>query len=131
MLRIVLNFLISILVMLGLNYIGWVHLDPSIKAPTLEDTLIVAAIIVVIFAILKNIADFLFTLFTIASCGLGCLLYPIYSIVIGLVVLYVVAALAPNYLSVTSNLLLGILAGLVLGIVQIPAPQKRTDSADN
>lgn len=123
LIRLAINFVIAALVLLGVNYLGWVHLHtPGVAAPTFGQLFVVALIIAGVFAVVKWLADIAFGLALVATCGLGCLLLPVYAVVVGYGVLWVMAQLLPRYLTLNTNPWLGILAGLVLGLFQVHAP---------
>src|SRR5689334_21038665 len=110
--RVVINLVLAALVLLGLNALGWVQLHtPGIATPTTQDLFLNALLIALIFVVVKTLLDLIFGLLVAASCGVGCILLPVYAIVVGYAALAVIAHYLPEYLTLTSNPWLGILSG--------------------
>jgi uncharacterized membrane-anchored protein len=116
--RFVLNFPILMGVLYALNAVGFITITAS--AVGLTGLLTTIAIIALVFMVIRKFANIAFGFFIVFTCCTGLLFIPVFNILVGYVSLWAVSLLVPGILSLSGNTLLGILAGLIIGIAQIP-----------
>jgi hypothetical protein len=127
--RQILNFFITVGELYLLSYIGWITLHPAAQTHSLEDTLLTAAVIALVFTIVLYLVWLVYGIFVVATVGIGCLFIPVVLVGVGYAVLRMTAAIAPAYLGVTDNFWIGILAGLILSLLRIPSPSSNSSSS--
>jgi hypothetical protein len=96
------------------NYLGWITLHPAAPIHTLQDSLLTAVAIALVFILISYVVWFVYCIFFLAILALGCLLYPFVILGTGYVTLHMIAAIAPAFLGVTDNFWTGCLAGCIL-----------------
>lgn len=126
--RFVLNFPILVAVLYALNAVGLITVTAS--SVGLAGLLTTIAVIALIFMIIRKFAGIAFGFFIVFTCCTGLLFIPIFNVLVGYASLWAVSFLVPGMLSLTSNTLLGILAGMVIGIAQIPELPKPAAPAE-
>lgn len=121
----ILNFPILVAVLIGLAKIGFV----TILVPTsgIGNLLAVTAMIAAVFMLIRKLSGYAYGVFLIFTCCTGLIFLPIYSALVGYASLWIVSLILPSYFQMTANVLYGIIAGLVIGIVQIPEVAKQAE----
>lgn len=121
----VLNIPIMVLVLLGLSQIHFIKL--VVPDANFVTVLAVTAMIALIFMVIRKLAGTANSMFILFTCCTGAIFLPVFYIAVGYMSLLVVSWILPSYLTVSSNLLYGIIAGLVIGICQIPELAKHAE----
>ncbi|KKT66004.1 MAG: hypothetical protein UW60_C0030G0001 [Candidatus Woesebacteria bacterium GW2011_GWA2_44_33] len=121
--RFVLNFPILIAVLYALNTVGFITVTAS-STVGLTGLLTTIAVIALIFMLIRKLAGYAYGTFILFTCCTGILLAPLYTVVVGYASLWAVSYIVPGMLQLSSSLLHGIVAGLVIGIAQIPELSK-------
>jgi len=121
--RFVLNFPILIAVLYALNTVGFTTVTAS-STVGLTGLLTTIAVIALIFMLIRKLAGYAYGTFILFTCCTGILLAPLYTVVVGYASLWAVSYIVPGMLQLSSSLLHGIVAGLVIGIAQIPELSK-------
>jgi hypothetical protein len=112
------NFPLSVAILLGLELIGWVVLKVD---GDFWHKVALAAVIAVFYLVIRKLLGFLYGLFVIATCFAGCLFMPIFNALVGFLTLLGIQAVLPQYFSFApGSFWLGIIAGLAFGAAQIP-----------
>lgn len=117
MTRWLVNFLIGAIWVLVFNAFGWLRLEPHahvVADPTLA-TLIDAGVIAVVIVVMGEVASVLYIMFVVATLGLGCLLLPIYWLLVGYFKLWLAASLLPGWFTYSHNLICVLIMSWVLG----------------
>ncbi len=148
--RFVVNFAISVGVLLGINYFGWLYVHPLSGLPWPWSYLGAAALVVLVLTLLDYVSllAYLAILGALAGGGallgsrsrqagegavaglvVGCLLYIPFAIAASFVCLLAVSWFLPELLVLTSNNWLTLLSAVVLGLLQIPG-STNTSSQD-
>lgn len=115
--RWIVNFLISGMWVLVFNALGWITLSarPHIVADPGLGHLLDAGIIGLIIALAGEVGSFLYVMFVVATLGLGCLLLPLYWLLIGYFKLWLAQAVLQGWFTHTHNLLCVIIMSWILG----------------
>lgn len=127
-LRLVVNFLLTGLLMMLFQGIGWVKIGPDITlfpSPLLNQ-LILSGVVGFIFLLGILGLDLLVALLVLSSCGLGCWLQVVKLIFLGPVGLYVVIHVLPGWMIVTASSWQMIVMGLAISLVRWHAETKTT-----
>jgi len=125
--RHLINFVISAFCLMIFQWIGWITIVKTI-APTgshLVNQLLVAGIVGFIFTVGLWIADWLFVTIVVVTCGLGCILFPVYYGLLGFAGFYAVKVLLPGWVTVNANIWQIILMGLLIAMMRVPSSSVR------
>lgn len=116
----IVNFPLLVAVLTGLNKIGFVTITPPSGASDIQSVLALAAVIALIFMVIRNIAGYLYGFTILITCCTSILLLPVFNILVGYASLWAVSYVIPSMFQLSGNLLWGILAGLAIGVGQVP-----------
>lgn len=122
--RHVVNFFISAALIWMFQLIGWLNIQSSV-APfedVIMNQLLVSGIIGLMFTIFFWIAQFVYVLLVLASCGLGLILFPVYYGVLGYLGFRFIDVVLPGWVVVDANVWIVILMGLMLALLRWHAP---------
>src|SRR3989338_1395053 len=103
--RHIINFFITGGLVWIFQQIGWIQVHQQI-APfesAFANQVLVSGIVGLIFTIGLWLAGVVFALVVVATCGIGCILYPIYLAVLGPVGFWALAKLLPGLVTIDSN----------------------------
>jgi hypothetical protein len=117
----VVNFTLTIGILMGLNTIGWIHMRmPGVPEMTVAQTAILAAVIALIYAFVRKLVGMAYGLITLATCCLSLLILPVFGVLAAFISLWGVQLLLPDWFSLSSNLLLAAMSGVAVGLGHIP-----------
>lgn len=111
------NFLIGGIWVAIFNALGWITLSPQphiVSDPTIGH-LLDAAIIAVVICVAGEVASMLYVLFVVATLGLGCLLLPVYWLLVGYFKLWLASVVLSGWFSHTPHLLPVLIMSWILG----------------
>lgn len=115
------NFPIRVLLISAMAYVGLITIrNPASEVQTWVDTVVVSAIVALLFMVIKKIANFFYVSFIFITCCLGALTMPIYYLVVGYITLYGIQFVIPEWFSLPDNMLLALLVGFVISFGQVP-----------
>lgn len=117
MIRWLVNFVICGVWVLIFNALGWITLSPRphLLADPALGHLLDAALIGALVCVMGEVASFVWTVFVFATLGLGCLLLPLYWLLVGYVKLALTAALLPGWFTYSHNLIVVLIMSWILG----------------
>lgn len=117
--RFVINFPILMAVLYALHTVGFITIITDMESG-LAGLLTTVAIIALILMVIRKFANAMFGWFIIFTCCTGLLFIPVFHFFVGYVSLWAISVLFPGMLQMPASLLVGIFAGLIIGIGQIP-----------
>ncbi len=120
--RIFLNFVITGLLIIFFNILGWINI---IEPPTLIDQpklnlLLIGIIIGLQMLIIGEIFEFVYFIAKLATFGFAKLLYPIFFIIVGYLKLIIPMFYLLNWYKPTFDFLPVLLMSVAVGLVRIP-----------
>ena len=127
LIRLLINFLLIAVVILIFRHFGWIDfLNPPeiVNDQTLND-IILAGVIGFLMFIIGEIAGVAFTIFAVMTCGIGCLLYPIFLFLLGYIKLIGTQLILTNWFVYDPIWWKVIIMSIVVGMVRIPSVQER------
>ncbi|NDD29140.1 MAG: hypothetical protein EB084_12820 [Proteobacteria bacterium] len=126
--RLLVNLVIVSLLVLIFNALGLVTLSATphmAKDPTLGHVLDATVIGVVICAA-GEVGSLLFALFVVVTFGLGCILLPVYWLLIGYFKLKLASTVLPGWFDYSHNLLSVLFVSWTLGASRLQTQRERT-----
>lgn len=131
--RHLINFFITGFLMLVFQWIGWIKIAQELApfSNPFANQLIVAGIVGLIFTVGMWLANLVFTLVVVGTCGLGCLLLPVYYLVLGPVGFWMVMKILPGWVSLNAETWQIVLMGILIAAIRIGAPKTSTSSSSS
>jgi hypothetical protein len=125
--RLCINFIAIAVVILIFRHFNWIQFQsPShlVNDPTLND-IIIAGIIGVIMTIIGELAGIAYTALVIVTCGLGCILYPLFCFLLGYIKLIGTQMILPDWFTFDPIWWKVIIISIAIGLVRIPSPKEQ------
>lgn len=124
--RLLINLAIAAGWLVLFNALKWInvttHAVNLFTDPTVN-TIAVYLILAAIFTLALYVAGLVYVLFVLVTCGLGCILLPVYYGVMGFIGFWAINQALPNWLSITTHSpWVMILMGLLIGLVHTYSP---------
>lgn len=114
--RVVINTLISAAIIWIADSIGWITLSTE-SMPYWQAIILVA----IIMNLVMMFTGWVYALFILGTCFIGCLLFPVYLTIFGWVAIWGTAHVAPNLLTIQIPFWWhGLVLSIILGLVRIP-----------
>lgn len=113
-----------VLIFRNIEWITFTDPQKFVSDPTLND-IIVAGIIGFIIFVIGEVAGIVYQIFVIVTCCVGCLFFPIYSIVLGYIKLLGTQMLLPDWFTFDTALLKVSIISIVIGIARMPSIKER------
>lgn len=127
LIRLLINFVATAIIILIFRHFGWITFTnpPQIMTdPTLNDILI-AGIIGFIFFVIGELTGIAFGALIILTCGVGCLLYPIFGILSGLIKLYGTQFVLPTWFEFDPIWWKALIISFAIGMFRIPSVKEK------
>jgi hypothetical protein len=127
LIRLLINFVATAVIILIFRHFGWITFtDPPqiLVDPALNDILI-AGIIGFIFFIIGELTGIAFGALIILTCGVGCLLYPIFGILSGLIKLYGTQFVLPTWFEFDEIWWKALIISFAVGMFRIPSIKEK------
>lgn len=127
LIRLIINFTIIAATILLFRHLGWITFTnpPDIIADQTVNEILIAGIIGLIISIIGEIAGVLFTIFIVVTCGLGCLLYPIFGMLLGYIKLYGTQYILTSWFIFDRDILKVVIMSISIGLIRIPSIKER------
>jgi hypothetical protein len=127
LIRLIINFTIIAVTILLFRHLGWISLTnpPDLIADQTVNDILIAGIIGLIIFIIGEIAGVLFTILIVVTCGLGCLLYPIYGMLLGYIKLYGTQYILTDWFIFERDILKVVIMSIAVGLIRIPSIKER------
>lgn len=128
--RHLINFFITGFVVWIFELIGWIHVNQQL-APfetPFWNQILVAGIVGLIFTVGLWILDLVFALVVVGSCGIGCVLFPVYLAFMGPVGFWLVMQILPGWVTVNANIWQIILMGVLISWIRVHAASSSSSS---
>lgn len=131
--RHIVNFFITAALVWIFQTIGWVHVEKgmSLFEATWTNQLVVAGVIGFIFTIGLWLADLVFGLVVVGTCGIGCFLYPVYLALLGPAGFWAVSKILPGWISLSATTWQIILMGILISFIRIHARRSSSSSSSS
>lgn len=125
--RLLLNFLLASLVILFFRRIGWIHFTspPEILSSETANIILLGGIIGFIIFLMGEVAGFVYSTFVVLTCGLACLIFPIYLILLGYIKLIATQIILEDWFDFDRMLLKATIISLAVGIIRLPSRRER------
>jgi hypothetical protein len=118
----IINFFITGFLIMFFQWIGWIKIvqdvAPFPNYPFLNQ-LLVAGIIGLIFTIGLWLAQLVFILVVMGTCGFGCILLPVYYLILGPAGFWAVTKILPNWVNIHATTWQIVIMGLLITFVRI------------
>ncbi|MFC1780514.1 hypothetical protein ACFLY9_02370 [Patescibacteria group bacterium] len=127
LIRLLINFVATAVIILIFRHIGWLEfIDPPqiMTDPALNDILI-AGIIGFIFFIIGELTGIAFGALIVMTCGVGCLLYPIFGLLSGLIKLYGTQFVLPTWFTFDAIWWKALIISFSIGLFRIPSIKEK------
>lgn len=127
LIRLLINFIATAVVILIFRRIGWITFtEPPqiISDPTLND-IVIAGIIGFIMFIIGELAGIGYGALVIVTCGVGCLLYPIFGLLSGLIKLYGTQLILPTWFTFEAIWWKALIISICIGLFRIPSVKEQ------
>lgn len=124
--RWVVNFLLGSVWVMVFHLFGWLTLSPvphTLSDPTLGHVLD-AAVIGLVIGLAGEVGSFLYRAFIVLTLGIGCLLLPVYWLLIGYFKLLLASVVLPGWFDYTHNLLAVLIMSALLGASRWHTPRE-------
>lgn len=123
LIRLILNFLTIAIIILFFRYIGWIHFQniPQIIQNETFNIIIIAGLIGLVMFIIGELASLVFKAATFATCGLGCILYPVFNFVLGYIKLYGTQMVFPGWFTFEPIWWKVLIISFTIGLFRIPS----------
>lgn len=125
--RLIINFLVSGIILLFFRHFGWITFTdvPGIVGdPALNDILVAGVIAFIVFVI-GELAGLAFGAFAFLTCGIGCLLYPVFAILLGYIKLIGAQIILPNWFTFDAVWWKVTIISIAVGMFRIPSFRER------
>ncbi len=120
--RLIINFLLAAIVVLIFRNISWLKFTnpPTFIEDEFFNDMIIAGIIGFVIFIIGEIANLGFKFIIVATCGLGCLLYPFFALISGYIKLFGTQYILTDCFTFDANLLKVSVISFAIGIARVP-----------
>lgn len=124
--RLTINFIISAVVIMVFRNIDWIRFDspPHFSNDVLTNDLIVSGIIGFVIFLIGEVAGAAFQLFVVLTCGTGCLLYPVFVMLLGYIKLVGAQFILQDWFSFDNTFIKVVIISIAVGIFRIPSFKK-------
>lgn len=132
MMRHVINFFITGFIVWLFQQIGWIQINHQVTPFVSEaaNGILTAGIIGLIFVVGLWIANLVFMLFVVFTLGMGCILYPIYLTLLGIIGFWAVGTFLPGWITVQANTWQIILMGIMVSWIRIHSTNNSSSESD-
>lgn len=128
--RHIMNFFITGFLVWIFQQMGWIQVHNQI-APfedAFSNQVLVSGIVGLIFTIGLWLAHLVFGLFVVFTLGLGCLLYPIYLLLLGQVGFWALDKLLPGWVNIEASYWQVVVMGVLIAWIRIHPPSSSSSS---
>ncbi|MDD3647175.1 MAG: hypothetical protein PHS44_01570 [Candidatus Dojkabacteria bacterium] len=122
LIRLSINFVVTAVVILLFRHLNWIGFDKPpvlLSDPTLNDILI-AGIIGFILFVVGEIAEIGYKALIVMTCGLMCLFYPFFGLILGYIKLLGTQVILPDWFTFDHTWWKVILMSIAIGLFRIP-----------
>jgi len=125
--RLIINFLLASAVIIFFRHIEWINFTnpPEILANESANTILLAGIIGLIIFLMGEIAGLVYSTFVVLTCGLACIIFPIYLILLGYIKLIATQIILDDWFDFDRTLIKAAIISLAIGAVRIPSRRER------
>jgi hypothetical protein len=126
-LRLFVNFVATGVVILIFSHIGWITFEnpPVIISDPALNNILIAGIIGFIMFIIGELAGIGYGALVIMSCGVACLLFPIFSLLSGLIKLYGTRLILPEWFTFEAVWWKALVISIAVGMFRIPSVKEQ------
>lgn len=126
-LRLVTNFLLASLLILLFRNAEWITFTnpPGFFDNFVLNDIVTAGVIGFVIFIIGEIAGIAYQLFLIVTCCVGCLLFPVFSLLVGYAKLIGTQMILEDWFTFDTSVLRVSIISLAIGIIRVPAIKER------
>lgn len=131
--RNIVNFFVSGFLVWLFQLIGWLRIDQQL-APfetPFWNQILVAGIVGLIFTVALWLLDLVFALLIIGSCGIGCVLFPVYLAFMGPLSFWLVMQILPGWVTINATVWQIILMGILISWIRIHKPSTSSSTSSS